>query len=233
MLTQSENVRYIKQNKAKMAKCRGCRYLGTTEGGRYLVCDYLWHTGHMRPCTIENCTVKELRPRKKNTWQIKTVALCIVTLAMMALSLWLCPETEAAPVEIPAAIERDADAECLMARTKAIARREGYKPETAPAEKWVYLGRYYITGYDICVKCCGKTDGITASGVKAQVGRTVAAPRGFAFGTRLYIDGIGERIVEDRGGAIKGNKIDVLCNNHPECFAITGYYNVYMLEVTP
>lgn len=63
-----------------------------------------------------------------------------------------------------------------------------------------YLGRYWITGYDICEECCGKTDGITASGAVAQVGRTIAAPREIPFGTTLYIEGIGERVVEDRGG---------------------------------
>ena len=91
-----------------------------------------------------------------------------------------------------------------------------------------YLGQYYITGYDICVECCGKTDGITASGVHAEVGRTVAA-NNMPFGTRLYIDGLGERIVEDRGG-MKDNVLDVLCNDHPECYAITGYYDVYIIN---
>lgn len=31
-------------------------------------------------------------------------------------------------------------------------------------ETRTYLGRYYVTGYDTCAACCGKTDGITASG---------------------------------------------------------------------
>ena len=35
-----------------------------------------------------------------------------------------------------------------------------------------YIGTHKITGYDICVSCCGKTDGITASGEQAIVGIT-------------------------------------------------------------
>ena len=102
-------------------------------------------------------------------------------------------------------------------------------PEPEPEPNMIYLGTYYITGYDLCYSCCGKTDGVTASGAYATVGRTIAASSEFAFGTRLYIDGIGERVVEDRGGAIGGGRIDVLCNNHDECYAITGWYDVWLV----
>lgn len=92
---------------------------------------------------------------------------------------------------------------------------------------WTYVGRFYITGYDICVTCCGKTDGITKSGTKGVVGRTCGAPRKYPFGTVFYIDGIGERVVEDRGRLGNDYHIDVLCNNHAECYAITEYYDVW------
>ena len=105
---------------------------------------------------------------------------------------------------------------------------EDYNNPPQPTKR--YLGTYYITGYDICYSCCGKIDGITASGVKATVGRTIAAPSNLPFGTKLYIEGIGERVVEDRGGSISGQRLDVLCNNHSECYAITGYYDVYIIE---
>lgn len=108
---------------------------------------------------------------------------------------------------------------------------EDYPPASyQPAPTKTYLGTYYITGYDICYSCCGKVDGITASGTKATVGRTIAAPSNLPFGTRLYIDGIGERVVEDRGGSVSGNRLDLLCNNHSECYAITGYYDVYIIN---
>ena len=41
-----------------------------------------------------------------------------------------------------------------------------------------------------------------------------AAPRSIPFGTRLSIPGYGVCRVEDRGGAIKGNRIDVLMPTH-------------------
>jgi 3D (Asp-Asp-Asp) domain-containing protein len=77
---------------------------------------------------------------------------------------------------------------------------------------------YVITAYCACVQCCGKTDGITASGVKAVEGVTVATVKSIPFGTKIYIDGVGERIVQDRGGAIKGNRIDLYFENHQEAW---------------
>lgn len=77
---------------------------------------------------------------------------------------------------------------------------------------------YKVTAYCACMKCCGKTNGITASGTKATAGRTIATDSRFSFGTKLSING-NIYIVEDRGGAIKGNKIDVYFNTHAEALA--------------
>lgn len=77
---------------------------------------------------------------------------------------------------------------------------------------------YKITAYCSCAKCCGKATGRTAMGTKATAGRTVAASGKFAFGTKLNINGH-VYTVEDRGGAIKGNKIDIFVNSHAEALA--------------
>ena len=62
--------------------------------------------------------------------------------------------------------------------------------------------------------CCGKwADGFTASGAVAE-GLIVAAPQNIPFGTQIYIPGYGLATVEDRGGAIKGNKLDILMDSH-------------------
>lgn len=107
------------------------------------------------------------------------------------------------------------------------------EPESTACDsepKREYLGRYRITGYCTCSKCCGKSDGVTASGTTATVGRTCAAGKDLPFGTVLYIEGIGYRTVEDRGGGVNGGHIDVLCNDHSECYALTGHYDVYVVE---
>ena len=93
----------------------------------------------------------------------------------------------------------------------------GYGAENTEIEEvQPIVEEYVITAYCHCVKCCGKSDGITASGVKAIEGITVAMDKSMAFGTKIYIDGIGERIVQDRGGAIKGNRIDLYFDSHQE-----------------
>lgn len=79
-------------------------------------------------------------------------------------------------------------------------------------------GRYKVTAYCSCSKCCGKTNGITASGTRATANHTVAAPSTFAFGTQLVINGK-TYTVEDRGGAIQGNRIDIYMNSHSEALA--------------
>jgi 3D (Asp-Asp-Asp) domain-containing protein len=79
-----------------------------------------------------------------------------------------------------------------------------------------------VTAYCPCTKCCGpKAQGITASGknVHYNDGQFVAADKKFAFGTKLIIPGYaGSKTVEvtDRGGAIKGNKLDVYFHSHAE-----------------
>lgn len=74
---------------------------------------------------------------------------------------------------------------------------------------------YTITAYCACMKCCGKTDGITATGTQAKQGRTIAVdPKKIPYGTEVVIEGVGVRVAEDCGGAIKGNKIDLYFDSH-------------------
>ena len=90
----------------------------------------------------------------------------------------------------------------------------------------VLLGTYYVTGY--CKKCNSPKNSLaTASGRNATVGRTVAM-KGLPFGTRVYIEGIGERIVEDRG--VGAGVVDVFCANCADERKITGYRKVYRIE---
>lgn len=99
---------------------------------------------------------------------------------------------------------------------------------TAPAASYVpadangqyqYLGEYLLTAYCPCPICCGKWSNmenpVTASGARPTQGWTIAAPKNFAFGTKIMIDGqIYE--VQDRGGAINGNHFDIYFNSHQD-----------------
>lgn len=92
------------------------------------------------------------------------------------------------------------------------------------------------TGYCKCQECCGwrrnllmqpvyaygpqegerKKVGVTASGTKAKPGTIAADTSVFPFGTRMKVPGYGWGTVEDRGGAIKGGKIDLFFKTHKQ-----------------
>ena len=75
---------------------------------------------------------------------------------------------------------------------------------------------YEVTAYCPCSICCGSwSDGITASGHVIKPGdKFCAADKSIPFGTMLDIPGYGVVPVLDRGGAIKGNRIDVYFDTH-------------------
>lgn len=59
--------------------------------------------------------------------------------------------------------------------------------------------------------------GITASGVKARPYHTIAMSRKYPFGTKVRIEGFDcVFVVEDRGGAITGNDIDIFMGSKQE-----------------
>lgn len=78
------------------------------------------------------------------------------------------------------------------------------------------IGEFTITHYANDERCCGKTDGITATGTQATVGRTIAVdPEIIPLGSTVIIDGQ-EYIAEDVGGAVKGRTIDIFVGSYDE-----------------
>ncbi len=78
------------------------------------------------------------------------------------------------------------------------------------------LGSFRISAYCSCTKCCGKSDGVTASGTKATPNQTISVdPKVIPLGSKVIIDGH-TYIAEDTGGAIKGNCIDLYFGSHEE-----------------
>lgn len=72
-----------------------------------------------------------------------------------------------------------------------------------------------VTAYSVTYEDCGKIDGITASGDEIHEG-VVASDPSIPFGTRLWIEGIGEVVVKDRGGAIHGDILDLYISDPKE-----------------
>ena len=129
--------------------------------------------------------------------------LCIMALCMaIGFGLgWLIKEPEVVEVNI----------------TRPIIRvnqpTEQKEPEPTPTYKEMQI---VATAYCPCVKCCEKSDGITATGVKAKANHTIAAdPNILPYGTKILC-GMGEFVVEDCGGSIEGNRVDFFFDTHEE-----------------
>lgn len=97
------------------------------------------------------------------------------------------------------------------------------KWKTKQARLWQNLpkGKFVInaSAYTAAADECGKSDGITASGLKVKENRTLACPPQFPFGTKIKIEGYGTYVCEDRGGAIKGNHFDIYMRTKKQAFA--------------
>ena len=72
---------------------------------------------------------------------------------------------------------------------------------------------------------------ITASGATVEPGVTVAAGSNIPFGTRIYIPGYGYREVQDRGGAIGNNNIDVAVVSRSKAFELGRVEKTVYVEV--
>lgn len=102
--------------------------------------------------------------------------------------------------------------EKILSRWKA---KQLGKWDSLPKEKFVINASAYTAAADEC----GKSNGITSSGLKVEEGRTLACPPEYPFGAKIHIEGIGERRCEDRGGAIKGNHFDIYMETKKDAFA--------------
>lgn len=85
-----------------------------------------------------------------------------------------------------------------------------------------YLGNMRITGYVA-------TGNPTASGEMPYVGGVaLSTVYNIPYGSRIYIEGFGEYVVNDTGCAY--GVVDVFCNSVDECYALTSYADVYLLN---
>jgi 3D (Asp-Asp-Asp) domain-containing protein len=128
----------------------------------------------------------------------------------------LAKDVEVKDVEVECVTHNDPPAG--VANIVKVKKETSYKPkkQVIKTSDKKYMGRFKLTGYCACMYCCGKTDGITSTGVKAKAGRTIAVdPRVIPYGSIVIINGK-EYVAEDCGGAIKNKKIDIFFNTHNE-----------------
>lgn len=90
---------------------------------------------------------------------------------------------------------------------KADAKPAASKPQAVKAAKVLTVRS---TAYTASCKGCS---GVTATGInlkKNPNAKVIAVdPKVIPLGTKVYVEGYGQAVAGDKGGAIKGNKIDV------------------------
>lgn len=93
-----------------------------------------------------------------------------------------------------------------------------------------YLGTFHITGYTPSVtENGGYSTTCMGDDLWSNVGQIVAVdPNIIPLNKTIYIEGIGYRKTRDIG--VSGRTIDVLTSSNSESYAITGNYNVYIVE---
>lgn len=102
------------------------------------------------------------------------------------------------------------------------------EPKQELKQEWKSLGEFKITAYCSCRKCCGvwaknrpldengKEIVYTASGERAEAGKTIAVDTSvIPFGTEVRI---GDTVytAQDTGSAVKGNVIDIYFDSHED-----------------
>jgi len=122
------------------------------------------------------------------------------------------PVVEGIVEKAPEKTEEEIKNEEILAKWKA---KQADKWEKLPIESFVINASAYTASADEC----GNSKGITSSGIKVKAKRTIACPPTFPFGAKLEIEGYGTFVCEDRGGAIKGNHIDIYMETKSEAFA--------------
>jgi 3D (Asp-Asp-Asp) domain-containing protein len=112
---------------------------------------------------------------------------------------------------------------------------QSYLPSTdlsSTAASGTDLGTFKLTFYCGCASCSEQWGKQTSTGTTCVEGRTIAVdPTVIPYGTRVHIDGFGDFVAEDCGGAIKGNHIDIYLEDHERCNALgVQYADVTILD---
>lgn len=115
---------------------------------------------------------------------------------------------------------------------RTVTRSSAYSVTEAIQVNGKAMGNFKLTFYCACSSCSGGYGAGTATGTRCTEGRTIAVdPRVIPLGSKVYIEGFGDFIAEDTGGAIKGNKIDIYLSDHSRCYALgVARANVYVMS---
>ena len=150
--------------------------------------------------------------------RLKLIASLLAMASVALLALAIRAGADSLPEDKPPA-QAETVAVALEPVEEAVEEPENELIEAALLASAHRLDNVTVTHYDCCVECCGKTDGITASGVRATPGVTVAVdPAVIPLGADVLVD-YGDGILhyyraDDTGSGVVGNCIDLCVADH-------------------
>lgn len=164
--------------------------------------------------------------RTAATWKTLTYAALVVAIVIEVIAIMAVRAAGAdtapkpvAPVEIPPDVKTVTTIQTIQEEP------ENELIEAALLTQAHMIEDCTVTYYDICVECCGKADGITATGTRATPGITVAVdPSVIPLGSDVLVDYDDGEIhyyrADDIGAAVKGNYIDLCVSSHTEALQL-------------
>ena len=169
---------------------------------------------------------KALRRRCARYWN----ACSCLALALLLVVFWAKGSVDKARAGQAEALEATVAIRAKLVEAESREKKILAGPITAD-----YIGEFHCTAY--CTEkrphICGTGDGITASGQPVQAGVSVATTDHdlLPYGTVLYIEGVGVRIVQDTG-AFPKDQLDVAVETHEDALNWAGYgsHAVYVIS---
>lgn len=167
---------------------------------------------------MKHLTREERRRLQRREANIRFVAFILALLVIGATIGYIAGRAQAAQ-NPPLDLEVSTDTQAPETPSAA------QESQTEKVPELELIGTFRATAYCPCVKCCGiwsaehpdRGDDYvqrTSSGTIPEEGRTIAADWDvLPEGSEVILDGH-SYIVEDRGGAVKGNSIDIFFESH-------------------
>lgn len=163
--------------------------------------------------------------RAAATWKTLAYAALVAAIVIEVIAILAVHAAGADTAPEPAASAAVPELQVVTVIQEVQEDYENEKIEAALLDRAHVIESCVVTHYDCCVECCGKDDGITASGVQATPGITVAVdPNVIPLGADVLVDyGDGEihyYRADDVGGAVKGSHIDLCVGSHEEALQL-------------
>lgn len=150
---------------------------------------------------------------RRTTYVSLIIAIVILIIAILAV--------RAAGAETEARDDPSTAVEVIQLLPEPQEDYENERIEAALLARAHVIENCTVSHYDCCVECCGKTNGITASGILATPYVSCAVdPTMIPLGADVLVDyGDGEihyYRADDVGGSVKGDHIDLFVSSHEE-----------------